>query len=226
MTKKERLIVNSTLYLLNGASSSGKTSTAKALQNILADPNILLGIDHFHLAIPSSKLDLEHPDPRYLKAEQCYKDKKAYCHVEHGQYLNKINVARFRALVNFLDEGVNVVADEVFWNEATLVSFLKALQGYPVYLIGFYVEESEGERRAMGRDTSQDVEKNFDSGFRPAGLHRASAACVHQHMRYDIKIDTTHLSPEACAQSIYDQLGLKAPVAFQSLCRDKLDVSG
>ena len=57
------------LYVLNGATSTGKSSTAKELQNLLPDPNILLGIDHFHLAIPSLKLDLNNPDANYIKPE-------------------------------------------------------------------------------------------------------------------------------------------------------------
>ena len=57
--------------VLNGPCSSGKTSTAKALQERLDAlcPNALLGIDAFHLAISPSKLELGRPDPAYLHPE-------------------------------------------------------------------------------------------------------------------------------------------------------------
>ena len=155
------LIMPGTLFVLNGATSTGKTSTAKILQNLLPDPNILLGIDHFHLAIPSAKLDLNKPDPDYLAPRQYTKDGKEYCVIEHGQYIKMVDVARFTAVRTFLDNDINVISDELFWQKDTVLTFLNTLQGEKVYMIGMYVDESEGEARATRRDKSIAQRKNY-----------------------------------------------------------------
>jgi hypothetical protein len=46
-----------TLILLNGASSSGKTSIAGALQSLMQEPILQAGIDKFIFMLPSRYLD-------------------------------------------------------------------------------------------------------------------------------------------------------------------------
>ena len=56
------------LIILNGPYSAGKTTISKVLQDLLpsTNPNVLLGIDAYHLAIPPSKLSLATADPNYF----------------------------------------------------------------------------------------------------------------------------------------------------------------
>jgi chloramphenicol 3-O phosphotransferase len=190
------------LYLLNGATSTGKTSTAKNLQELLPGPNTLLGIDTFHLSIPPSKCQLEDPDDRYF-TPICYDENgKRFCKIEHGEYIDQIDAARFKSIVAFLNEGVHVIADEVFWRKKTVETFLNALKGQSVYMIGMFVDEDEGERRSTARFSASHPSDDLTSDFRPDGMSRASALFAHQFVHYDLEIDTTFFTPEQCAEKI------------------------
>jgi chloramphenicol 3-O-phosphotransferase len=44
--------------ILNGGSSYGKTTLARALQDLMAAPAVVLGIDMFWFVIPAKQVDL------------------------------------------------------------------------------------------------------------------------------------------------------------------------
>ena len=206
-----------TLYLLNGATSTGKTSTAKDLQELLPDPNILLGIDTFHLSIPPNKCQLENPDDQYFKPV-CYDiNGKHFCKIEHGQYIDQIDAARFKSIVAFLNEGVHVIADEIFWRKKTVDTFLNTLKGQSVYMIGMFVDENEGERRSIARFNASHSSEDVTSNFRPDGMSRASAFFAHQYVLYDLEIDTTFFTPQQCAEKITHFCQSSKPHAFLEL---------
>ena len=94
--------MSATLFVLNGASRAGKTSIAKALQNLLPDPNILLGIDQFYLAFLRKSLDLNHSNNNYLKIYQYTKEGKPYTTIHYGLYKKKQTKHGSRLLEYFL----------------------------------------------------------------------------------------------------------------------------
>ena len=61
--------------------------------------------------------------------------------------IHRINRARFRSLAAFLDEGIHVVSDELFWRAEDLDPFLEHLHGHRVYLFGLDVSLAEGAQR-------------------------------------------------------------------------------
>lgn len=85
---------------------------------------------------------------------------------------------------------------------------------YEVTFIGVHVSDGEGARREQAR------------GNRFAGWNRGSARAAHTNAEhcYDLQIDTTSDSPEACASKIKTAFdaGLR-PQAFASL-RERLGV--
>jgi chloramphenicol 3-O phosphotransferase len=50
------------IIFLNGASSSGKTAVARALQHILEEPYLLIGVDDAFRMLPERFRDWESPD--------------------------------------------------------------------------------------------------------------------------------------------------------------------
>ncbi|WP_119344681.1 phosphotransferase-like protein [Facilibium subflavum] len=206
----------SKMIVLVGACSAGKSSTAKALQDLLAEPNIHLGIDTFHLAIPPSKLNLSNPDEDYLYPRQSFEDGKLMTEIVHGPIIKQINLARYESVCCFLDHGITVVSDEIFWREDDVKVFIEKLNGKEVILVGMYVSELEGEKRANRRASSS---RNYQDNFRPVGMSMASNRVTHRYMQYDITVDTDSLTPKECAQKIYDALHEKRLFnAFETLC--------
>jgi chloramphenicol 3-O phosphotransferase len=204
--------------IINGPCSVGKTSTAQHLQNLLPSgtPNILLGIDAFHLAIPPKTLEIGHGDPNYLKAHEKNTEHGIETTIVHGPFIEKINQARFQAITHFLNEGVNVIADELFWKPADLKPLCHALKGYPVILIGITADAAVGSQREQAR--SQHV-GNAKDNYRPSGMHLASRI-THRFMQYDFSINSSDQSPEECAHKILEWLESQPKIsAFEKLCQ-------
>lgn len=196
-----------TLYILNGGSSAGKSSLARAFQEQLKRPSIHLGIDHFWCSLPPSQLDLHQVDPSYYRWRVSREKGLDYFEIIPGKILNLAMAARYPAIRSYLDVGFHVVADEVLWRREWLIDALKALEDYRVYLIGVHVSDEEGARRESMR------------GDRHSGWNRGSARVAHRNCpKYDYEIDTTIKSPEECAKELVQEIeaGLK-PRAFEQL---------
>lgn len=202
------------LLLLNGGSSAGKTSLAVALQDLLPEPYLLLGIDIFWMSLPPRQLDLDAVEPEFYSWHLEARDGKKHFVIEPGPILDRLIYARYRATAAYLDAGLNVLADEVLWKREWLEDALRVFAPYQVTFIGVHVSDTEGARRERIR------------GDRHAGWNRGSARYAHRNAcgHYDLEIDTTKEAPEACAKKLKAALdGGLAPVAFQMLRAELLD---
>lgn len=197
------------LVILNGGSSAGKTSLARALQDLFDEPYLLLGIDAFWFAIPPRQLDLDRVEPRYYTWRVHEENGKEYFEIVPGPILDQVMAGRYRAIRAYLDLGLNVIADEVLWKREWLEDAVRLLESYEVYLVGVHVSDTEGARR------------EHDRGDRHEGWNRGSARAAHRHCpSYDLEIDTTQLSPAAAAEKIKHLLeGHQAPSAVPQLRR-------
>jgi chloramphenicol 3-O phosphotransferase len=203
--------------IINGPCSAGKSSLCQQLQNLLPDPNLHLGIDTFHLAIPPRALNLDLPIEQYLKPEVEYVNSMRHTTIKHGPYIKRINEARFAAVCEFVKRGIIVVSDELLWTESDVKQLTNGLREIPVYLIGLSIDEAEGSRREARRFAPQAPE-DLTQGFRPEGMSRASNACVHQHMQYDLLLDSTTTSAQANAKKVQHFIETTTnPSAFLSL---------
>ncbi len=208
------------LILLVGACSAGKSSTAKALQNLMDEPNIHLGIDTFHLAIPTDKLELSKPDKDYLYPRQYQENEHTMTEIVHGDIIKRINLARYESVCCFLNHGISVVADEIFWRFDDFKVFLEKLQKYEVVMVAMRVSDAVGESRAQKR---MEQSQNYQDDFRPIGMSRASNHMTHEYTRYDIDINTDNKTPDECAQLIYHELQAMTHFsAFKALCQQYL----
>lgn len=115
------------IVVLNGVSSSGKSSLARAF--------IELRPDFFHVSVDdfadwiNSMEDV--PLGRVIPV-----DTEHYFH---------------RIIAMFSDSGVNVVVDHILNNEATAKDCCRVLQDYPVLLVGVHCPIEELDRREAAR---------------------------------------------------------------------------
>ena len=121
---------NPQIILVNGASSSGKSTLCKALQEHLAKPYIHLEEDRF-------VYNTYHP--RYLVAGV----------VE--EIFAKTMTGYYRSLRAFVSAGHNVLADTGFYSEDLVRQCAAELAGLPVWLVGVHCSLAELERREVQR---------------------------------------------------------------------------
>ena len=115
------------VVLLNGVSSSGKSSLARAF--------IELRPDFFHVSVDA-----------FADWINSMED------VPHGRVIPVDTEYYFhRVIAMFSDSGVNVVVDHILNNEATAKDCCRVLQNYPVLLVGVHCPIEELDRREAAR---------------------------------------------------------------------------
>lgn len=186
-----------TILILNGASSSGKTTLVKALQTTLDAPYLDAGLDRFLWMLPSRYLDRPLWDEVLGLATQA------------GDVGNRLVRGMHRGIAALATAGNNVVADHVLVEPAWLADCATLFAGMRAYLIGVHCPLEVLEKRERNRKD------------RTLGQAKAQYDIVHRDAVYDIELDTHRLSPDACAEFIKGKLdgGLR-PTAFQRL-RDR-----
>jgi len=186
--------VNGTIVVLNGTSSSGKTSLVRALQDLLDEPFLDAGLDRFLWMLPS----------RYLRPPLW--DEVLGRAVEAGPAGHQLVSGMHHAIATLSRTGWNVIADHVLVEPRWLEECCMLFSDLPAYLVGVHcplavVEERERQRKD-----------------RTLGQARAQFSRVHAHGLYDVEVDTSLASPEDCARRIKARLedGVR-PVAFGRL---------
>ena len=160
-----------TVVLLNGASSAGKTTVARALLRQLPDPWFLLSVDDVNAMRsrePSAALSGEHL----------------------SDVLRRTRAGFHRCVRGLADAGNDVVADHVLSEPWRLHDIVGLWADLDVVLVGVHCDADELLRRERAR------------GDRVPGAAADQRPVVHRGVVYDVEVDTTVTSPDACAQAI------------------------
>jgi chloramphenicol 3-O phosphotransferase len=204
------------LILLNGSSSCGKTSTCRALQDMFEDQYILLGLDVYSQATPPKQNNMKTIEPGYFTAEKYMKDGLPYFHITTGPLLDQVICTSYLSIAVFLDKGINIISDQLFWSPAWFKAALDAFIPFKVFFVGMFVSDEEGARRENKRGAGD--EQNVIEGGRLGGWNRTSAIVTHKNMVYDFEIDNTSLSIEETASGIKTAYeNTPEPQAFKKL---------
>lgn len=174
-----------TIIILNGTSSSGKTSLLEALQNRLTEPYLNAGIDKFIWMLPERYLD------RPLWDDVLGLATKA------GVIGHTLFSGMHHAIAALSRTGNNVLADHVLVEPAWADECVRLFADLPAYLIGLQCPLEVLEAREKAR-------KN-----RTLGQAKAQFSIIHKYCRYDLEVDTSVDSPEICAEKVIERL--KAP---------------
>ncbi len=192
------------IIILNGGSSAGKTSLAKAFQNLmLPQTYLLLGIDLFWCSLPPKELDLDAVDPDYYSWTAVVVNGKEEFRIVPGPLLDKLMFGRYKAVSVYLRQGFNVIADEVIWKREWLEEAIKDLLDFDTYFISVSCSDAIGAEREKAR------------GDRHVGWNRCSARYAAMDAVHDLSLDTGTQTPQECAVQLKQALeqGL-APTAF------------
>ncbi len=166
------------IYVLNGASSAGKSSLSKVLQGMLRPAPLHLQLDTFRAMEPAGHWNAT----QQLGATTVAVKLAALCRAMHA------------AVVEFSRHGQSVIFDTVITRQENWHYLFEDFANLPVYLIGVDCAVEELTRRELTR------------GDREIGLAASQAKFVHTDRVYDFRLDTTASSAEKCAMAFVDWL--------------------
>jgi chloramphenicol 3-O phosphotransferase len=166
------------ILILNGTSSSGKTSILEVLQTTLDDPYLNAGLDKFIWMLPTRYLDRPLWDQVLGLAG------------EAGPLGHRLVSGMHHGIAALSRAGNNVLADHVLVEPSWVRECADTFASLPAHLIGVrcpleVVEEREKARRD-----------------RTLGQARIQFDLVHAHGVYDLEVDTSVESVDACAERI------------------------
>jgi chloramphenicol 3-O phosphotransferase len=185
------------IIFLNGTSSSGKTSMAKALQEIMDGYYIHTGIDHFLDAAP----DKIHASSNGINpstaegflwvrsnGDNCISELRA------GPAALRLWAGMHGAAAALAAAGNDVIIDDVIFDSRVLQEAVNTLHTFNVLFVGVRCPLEIAEEREQAR------------GNRTQGLVKAHYDLVHAHGVYDLEVDTSVLTAMECANQIKDRM--------------------
>ncbi len=167
----------STILLLNGASSSGKSTLIQALISELREP---------YFSYSSDKLVDANILPEVNR--------------EHHHLANSWNVIRpkffegfHRSIQAFADAGNDLIVEHVIECEEWLSYLVELLQGHNVFYIGVFcpIEILNTRERARGDRFIGEGQSHLDDG-------------IHTWSSYDLEVDTYHSSQKENVENIQE----------------------
>jgi chloramphenicol 3-O phosphotransferase len=179
------------IVLLNGVGSVGKSSIARALQTITAEPFLHVQMDAFLDMLPAGLQD--HPDA--FAYETVHEDGKPLVVIRGGPVGARLMRGMRHAIAAMAAQGNNLIVDDVML-EAERAEYAALLSAFAVFWVGVFAPLDVLEARERER------------GDRLIGLARWQYERVHRGMTYDLEIDTSIAAPMACAQLIKERFGL------------------
>jgi len=180
------------VIILNGVSSVGKSSTAKALQLLTDAPFLHVALDDILGMLPPRVLG----DPDGMIFERMVEGGHPCTAVRTGYVVERARSGMRRAVTAMAAAGNNLVVDEVMWGDEA-ADYHVLLRDCDLRFVGLFAPIDVVEERERRR------------GDRDIGLARWQHDRVHRNIAYDLELDTYVHSAVECAQAICNAFGLR-----------------
>lgn len=167
------------VVVLNGASSSGKSSLLRIMQRIAPDPWLNVGIDAFVSGLPS----------RHLFSYEFSSD-GMITKIRALELANRLIHAMHRSVVQMSMDGIDILVDHVLLTPEWYLDLAVTIGEIPYLFVGVECAPDILDSREQLR------------GNRTLGQARAQVPFVHQHRPYDIRIDTAIMPAELAAEAV------------------------
>ena len=170
------------IIVLNGGSSSGKSSLATCLQERLEGTWLTLGVDDLIRALSHGFAD--------TGAGGCIEFGPDGS-IAVGEKFRRAEAAWYEGLAAMARAGTGVIVDDVFLAGGDSQARMRtAFEGLSVIWVGVRCRAETAERRELDRRD------------RIRGQARDQAERVHAGAFYDLVVDTTETSTEECARAV------------------------
>jgi chloramphenicol 3-O phosphotransferase len=168
------------VIVLNGTSSAGKSTIARALQTLLEEPFLTFGIDTLIQALPIV-------DGVRSRGIDFFSDGR----IELSPEFRRAETAWYEGLAAIARAGTGIIVDEVFLDGARSQARVEQwLRDLAVLWVGVDCDVAT----ALAREAAR--------GDRPPGLVTRQALIVHDGVHYDLRVDTTTSPALDCARVI------------------------
>jgi chloramphenicol 3-O phosphotransferase len=182
----------STIIFLNGCGSAGKTSLAKALQEVSGHPWVRFSMDMFIDQVNPTYVGFgEHTREGYFAFVPGTSEHGDTLSVQPGPLRSHL-FGTLPVMAKVLaDAGNDLLIDEVLFGDEDLLRYAHYLRDHRVYFVGVFCDlETLREREHL-------------RGDRAIGLANDQVTRVHAGLRpYDLRLDSTHTSAMALAQDV------------------------
>ncbi len=197
------------IIFLNGCSSSGKTTLAMKLQQLLPEPYQHIALDQYRDGMPGRVRGLNAPahteGAMGLNVVPVQQRGEWVTQIQFGSYGEQVLAGMRRTVSLFSDMGIPVIVDDLLFKCDYLHDYVSVLNPDKTWFIGVQcaldvVNQRESQRpgRFPGTATS-----HYDQ--------------VHAHgEQYDLEVDTSSASPRAVAEQIIQRLA-QPPQAFHDI---------
>jgi chloramphenicol 3-O phosphotransferase len=179
------------LIVLNGTSSSGKTTLARALLERLPGQWLSISGDHFIAMSPGLK--------EYS-----------------GEELRSFWVGAYRAIAALCRSGNRAVVDLVVMKAFWLLDLAEALDGLEALFVGVRCPLEVAEERERARTNATDPLER-----RKEGIAKWQFEFVHAHGTYDVEVDTSVDSANECASAVIARAEAGSAEAFATLLSER-----
>lgn len=175
------------VILLHGASSSGKSTLARALQGALQEPFWHISIDHLR---DSGVL----PSARIAQGDFCWRDMRA-------NFFDGFH----RSLAAYASAGNNLIVEHILDTAGWLDDLVMLLAPFEVFFVGLHCPLPELVRREEAR------------GDRRIGSAEQDHNMIHRGLRYDLELQSDRDPAENVARLIAAWRARSAPSIFSAL---------
>ncbi len=166
--------------IINGGSSSGKTGIVRCLQAVLDEPWLAFGVDGFVDALPAA-----------MQASDDGIDFGPNGEVIVGPAFRRLEAAWMSGIIEMCRAGARVIVDDVFLGGAASQQRWRNAIGTVGTL---WVGVRCSPEIAAGREIAR--------GDRSVGMAASQALIVHEGVKYDVEVDTSHTESIDCARTI------------------------
>ena len=175
------------VILLNGASSSGKSSLARAIQSRIDTPFWHISIDHLRDSgvLPTARIESREFDWRAMR--------------------EAFFLGFERSLLAYVEAGNALIVEHIMESEAWLLRLADTLADHDVFFVGVHCALEELERRERER------------GDRPVGDARRDFHRIHSYCVYDFEVDAMQDRDANADAVIAAWQSRMRPTAFEQL---------
>jgi len=179
------------IVILNGVGSAGKTSIARALQEITRTPFLHVAMDVFCEMLPPAYFD--HSDGmRFVTAQVGGKPSVA---IHSGPVIERLMDGMRHAIAALAGSGNDLIVDDVMLGDEP-DEYRRLLAPFRVHWVGVLASLDVLEAREKSR------------GDRMIGLARWQFDRVHVGRQYDLEVDTDNVPAAEAAQRIKERFSL------------------